>query len=125
MMKKLLILGISGLFLMTATSCRTFTNAMDAIGIINKRVDLDTFGADFDDLCIAGKFRDDAAEWMNANQESWKQHGDYTDGRQPSPVKSGDRLFNGDCSEFTKRLIAGDFDGAIDALGLVGDGGTP
>lgn len=83
------------------------------------------FGAAFDDLCIAGKFRDDAAEWMNANQSAWKQHGDYTDGRQPSPVKKGDRVFNGDCSEFTKRLLSGDVEGAIEALDLVAEGGAP
>jgi len=38
-------------------------------------------------------------------------------------VKKGDRLFNGDCSEVTKRLGEGDVDGAIEALGPVADGG--
>lgn len=51
-------------------------------------------GMKFDDLCIAGRITAEAAEWLNANQAAWKQHSDYE-----APIKAGDRLFNGDCSE--------------------------
>ena len=91
---------------------------------LDDRIDFSTFGADFDDVCIAGKMRRESAAWMNANQETWKVHGDYTDARQPNPIKKGDRIFNGHCSEVTKRLGDGDIEGAFEALAAVADGGA-
>jgi len=72
----------------------------------------------------AYQMRRESAAWLNANQITWKVHGDYTDGRQPNPIKKGDRVFNGDCSSVTKRLGDGDIEGAIEALWAVANGGV-
>ena len=68
-------------------------------------------GMKFDDLCIAGRIKPDAAQWLNENQGSWKQHSDYG-----APIKAGDRLFNGDCSEVAITAAKKDKTGLVDAL---------
>lgn len=82
-------------------------------------IDIKRFGADFDDLCIAGKLTEESAELLNRHLGIWKQHGDYTDSRGETPLKDGDRLFNGDCSLVTKLLIKGDYEGSLGALDRV------
>ena len=109
-------LAVALLAITLLAACATLTKLDD-------RLDLKTFGEDFDDLCVVGKVKGDSARWLNSNQGAWKQHADYADPRQPAPIKKGDRLFNGDCSEVTKRLGAGDLAGALEALGAVADGG--
>jgi len=87
-------------------------------------VDIEKFGADFDDLCIAGKLKPTSAAWLNSNQDLWKQHRDYTEVDGETPLKAGDRLFNGDCSLVTKLLIKGDVRGSLDALKRVSGRGS-
>ena len=99
---------------LAAPGCATFDKLDDLI-------DFKTFGADFDNLCVAGQVRPDSADWLNANQDAWKNHRDYSDQRQPTPLKSGDRFFNGDCSSVAKCLGVGDFECAMRALGAVAD----
>ena len=86
-------------------------------------IDVAKFGADFDDLCIAGKVKPTSAAWLNANQDLWKQHRDYTDLRGDFPLKADDRFFNGDCSSVTKELIRGNVRGSLEALERVKAGG--
>ena len=76
------------------------------------------FGAWIDDKCVAGKIKPDAAEWLNANPDTWKQHSDYA-----QPVKENDRILNGDCSETMKSAGSGDWEEALDSLGDAVDGG--
>lgn len=76
------------------------------------------FGAWIDDKCVAGKIRAPAAEWLNANPETWKQHGDYA-----QPVKKDDRILNGDCSKTLKSAGEGDWEDALESLGDAVDGG--
>lgn len=94
-----------------------------AISCTGKSINIEKFGADFDDLCIAGKLKPTSAAWLNSNQDLWKQHRDYTEIRHPRPLKDGDRVFNGDCSLVTKLLIKGDVRGSLDALKRVSDRG--
>lgn len=109
-------LALVALVLVMVSGCATIKK-LDGL------IDVKTFGADFDDLCIVGKIRADAATWLNSSQEAWKQHRDYTEPRQPDPVKADDRLFNGDCSVVAKCLGKGDFDCAMHALEAVADQG--
>tara|TARA_R110000751_G_C13651405_1_gene468058 strand:+ start:41 stop:421 length:381 start_codon:yes stop_codon:yes gene_type:complete len=90
--------------------------AMGSGGCVGTSVDIEKFGSDFDDLCIAGKLKPTSAAWLNANLDLWKQHEDYTEIRHPRPLKDGDRVFNGDCSLVTKLLIKGDVRGSLEAL---------
>ncbi len=101
---------------LAAPGCATFDKLDDLI-------DLKTFGADFDNACVGGQVRPESAAWLNSNQESWKSHADYVDQRQPTPLKSGDRFFNGDCSSVAKCLGVGDFECAMRALDAVADQG--
>lgn len=60
-------------------------------------------GDKFDDLCIAGRIKAPAADWLNRNPHTWKQHSDYE-----QPIKKGDRILNRDCSDVV--LAASDKD---------------
>jgi hypothetical protein len=94
-----------------------------AVNPLYGKISIETFGADFDDLCIAGKLKGESADWLNMHPEEWKQHTDYTDQRKPDLVKKGDRIFNGDCSEASKKLFTErDLDGAMEALRAVAAG---
>jgi len=77
---------------------------------------VEDFGKKFDDLCIVGRITSESASALNLSQSIWKQHTDYTNLRQPEPVKSSDRIFNGNCSEVIKRLAEGDVEAALQAL---------
>lgn len=54
-----------------------------------------------DDACIVGRLGPTQAERLNEDPEAaWENlHDDYL-----QPVKAGDRLVNGDCADFSKRI---------------------